>query len=161
MSDQDFKPGDLAIIDCEENAGIHRLIKSVAGLAWFADNSHEPGDACWHRPDSARGQSAQWAAVLNPADDEQMERLAKAYFAAYHANGTGMAEAVRSLRTPPTPPLPPEPPVGSWVLDARGCMWRRDKGGWNDIESWPDLLGEYGPVRLVTLGDPIGGDGDE
>jgi len=51
--------------------------------------------------------------------------------------------------------------IGSWVMDVDDNLWQLDKNGWNGDTSWASLLERYGPVRLVTLGDPIGGESDD
>lgn len=160
MTENRFKIGDWAVIDCDENSGVHQLV-GEDDLVWIANNPCDPGDNCWHRTDSGRGSSAQWVAIVNPADEEQMTRLATGWVTSPASGPRRAREAVESLRTPPPPPLPPEPPVGSRVMDRDGNLWTREPDGWCGHESWHRLLSEHGPVRLVTLSDPIGGDGDE
>lgn len=160
MNEHDFKPGDLAWIDCEDNPGVHMCRESLIGPRWSRLTLTTGGVQCAHWATSALCQSAQWVVAVNPADEDQMQRLANAYLKANNLTTEGdLREAIESLRTPPPPSLPPEPPVGSWVLDTYDDPWRRDERGWvvgNIVRSWAELVEHYAPVRLMTLGEPIG-----
>lgn len=116
----DFKPGDIAMVECSDGEwrqAVARLGPFGAPTAWvFADQAMRRLDESNARP----------LVVIDPEDREQVERLVRAFW----DHGTddcddpqAMADGLRSMVEPPKPPEP----TGAYaaVVDKHGSEFVR------------------------------------
>jgi hypothetical protein len=94
--------------------------------------------------------------VLDPENDDDMQRLADALRSHDRLTWDGMArDALRSLLTPPPPPIEEPTGLGAVVLDDKGRKWVRTQA---EFSAWTRGKGadvswdRFKPVEILSHG---------
>ncbi len=135
MSEQNWKPGDLAVIRVPkksapgfavtERGDVDVLVVATrTGFVALADP-----DYYWREGYAFHATNPRPLVVIDPESAEDVERLANAYRSVDNRVGTQPLQAALREFASPTPPKPDEPLTGgSQVREADGTVWTRVEG---------------------------------
>lgn len=137
MSGREWREGDLAAVECSDDEWrIAVAAENMHGLVWrFRDRTYR----------IVRESVARPVVVIDPACDEDVQRLCDAYRSVDHAVGTmWMRKALQSFIADPKPLEPLL--LGAVVEDTNGELWIRDKTT-TTVNHWKRARGEDGGQR--------------
>jgi len=150
MTEIDWKPGDVAWIECTIGPGLHWRRRDDGWES--ADHIHGPNRVA---------KTPQPVLILRADDDAGIEALAEAYSDTMRAIGDikdSMRAAVETVIAAQHPPKPPAEPLNldARVIDKDDREWARIGGAWVSSDwssrSWQELMKTFGPLEIIPPG---------